>query len=93
MALVQCKECKGEVSSSAKTCPHCGKKLKMGWFAKLLIGVVALVAAFLIFGAMIPENEAKANRARRVCETEMIPKGLATQYSCDQMYDKIRSGR
>lgn len=24
MALVQCRECKGEVSSQAKVCPHCG---------------------------------------------------------------------
>jgi hypothetical protein len=24
MAVVKCKECKEEVSSSAKTCPHCG---------------------------------------------------------------------
>lgn len=26
MALTKCKECKKEVSSSAKTCPHCGVK-------------------------------------------------------------------
>lgn len=26
MALIKCKECKKEVSSSAKTCPHCGIK-------------------------------------------------------------------
>ncbi|MDZ4263894.1 MAG: hypothetical protein U1B30_16395 [Pseudomonadota bacterium] len=26
MALVSCKECKKEVSKSAKTCPHCGVK-------------------------------------------------------------------
>ncbi len=26
MALTKCKECKKEVSTSAKTCPHCGVK-------------------------------------------------------------------
>ncbi|WP_409450394.1 zinc ribbon domain-containing protein, partial [Cedecea neteri] len=26
IALTKCKECKKEVSSSAKTCPHCGVK-------------------------------------------------------------------
>jgi uncharacterized membrane protein YvbJ len=24
MALIQCKECKGQVSDQAETCPHCG---------------------------------------------------------------------
>ncbi len=28
MALKKCPECKQQVSSSAKTCPHCGKELK-----------------------------------------------------------------
>lgn len=27
MALIKCSECGKEVSSSAKTCPHCGMKL------------------------------------------------------------------
>jgi hypothetical protein len=34
MAMVTCIECGKEVSSEAKTCPHCGKKLKMGFFDK-----------------------------------------------------------
>ncbi len=29
MALIKCKECGKEVSSSAKTCPHCGIKLEI----------------------------------------------------------------
>lgn len=28
MALIQCPECKKEVSSTAPTCPHCGYQLK-----------------------------------------------------------------
>ena len=28
MALIKCKECNKEVSDTAKTCPHCGYKLK-----------------------------------------------------------------
>ncbi|PCI96058.1 MAG: hypothetical protein COB15_11465 [Flavobacteriales bacterium] len=49
MALINCKECKKEVSKSAKTCPHCGfvLKKKMGcfkWFGIIiLVGVVLLV--------------------------------------------------
>ena len=29
MALIKCKECGNEISSSAKTCPHCGIKLSI----------------------------------------------------------------
>lgn len=29
MALIKCKECGNEISSSAKTCPHCGVKISL----------------------------------------------------------------
>ena len=29
MALIKCKECGGEISSSAKNCPHCGIKINL----------------------------------------------------------------
>ncbi len=43
MALVQCKECKARISSSAKSCPSCGAPVKartsiFSLFAVLLIG-------------------------------------------------------
>ena len=34
MALIKCKECKKEISDTAKQCPHCGykkKKVKLFW--------------------------------------------------------------
>lgn len=36
MALVQCPECKAQISSDAKKCPQCGAKQKrpVGWIAK-----------------------------------------------------------
>lgn len=51
MAIVNCKECKKEISSEAKTCPHCGFKVKgsfgclsvigAGFIFLLLIGLLA----------------------------------------------------
>ncbi len=41
MALVKCKECGGQISSKAKTCPNCGKAVKRT--SKLLIAVIILV--------------------------------------------------
>ena len=62
-------------------------------FAKVLLTAVVLVVAFLTFGALIPKNVADANAARRVCEKEMMPKGLATQVECDRMYVDIKENR
>ncbi|WP_349573141.1 zinc ribbon domain-containing protein [Azotobacter salinestris] len=41
MAVIECKECGGQVSTSAKACPHCGAKLKkragiLGWIFVLI---------------------------------------------------------
>jgi len=40
--LTTCKSCGKEVSKSAKKCPHCGEKLKMGLFLKLIIAGIAI---------------------------------------------------
>ena len=50
MALIKCKECSKEISSDAKECPHCGKKVKKGMSCLMMIGVVM---AIFVFFAMI----------------------------------------
>ena len=44
MAMTKCKERGQEVSSSAKVCPHCGKKLKKGcgYYVALVIIILIL---------------------------------------------------
>jgi len=42
--LTICKTCSKEVAKSASTCPHCGAKLKIGTFEKLLI----LIGVFFV---------------------------------------------
>lgn len=47
MATKPCQECGTEVSTSAKLCPHCGKKSPTGGLnlsAKLFVGFIALLA-------------------------------------------------
>ncbi len=46
--LKKCKSCEKEVAKSAKVCPHCGEKLKMGMFLKLIIGIVVIVVVVLV---------------------------------------------
>ena len=52
MALTKCKECKKEVSTTAKTCPHCGVK-DPGFGAKQKLGgcliLIVIVAAVMYF--------------------------------------------
>jgi hypothetical protein len=55
MALRPCKECKKEISSDAKVCPHCGKKQDTGAGCGCL-SMIAFVAVILIIGSMISNN-------------------------------------
>ena len=41
MSLIICKECKQEISSDAKVCPHCGKRLKLSGCVFTLIVIVS----------------------------------------------------
>lgn len=52
-SLVACKSCGKEVAKGAKVCPHCGKKLKMGFFLKLIIGIVGLS----VLGAILSPSD------------------------------------
>ena len=48
MALIECKECKNEVSSSAKTCPHCGVDSPGVTFTDILMGLVVILVGILV---------------------------------------------
>jgi len=51
MALINCSECKKEISDSAKSCPNCGYKITKksnGCLVFILIGLVLLIAFYII---------------------------------------------
>lgn len=60
MAMINCKECGKEISTEAKACPHCGAKVpRTKWWLWIPLG---LIAAFLVFGAIVggsPEAQEK----------------------------------
>ena len=68
MALKPCKECKKEVSATAKTCPHCGVKDPGITFKDTLTGLAIL--AVLVWGAItwFSEPEGSANSDQAVAE-------------------------
>ncbi len=57
--MKNCPACGNEVAKSAKTCPHCGKKLKIGLFLKILLALVVIGFVSAIFG---PSDEEKAEQ-------------------------------
>jgi len=56
MALIACKDCKTEISSSAKSCPKCGAKLPTS-SAKVFLYVLGIaVAVFLAVVFLQPKS-------------------------------------
>lgn len=54
MALIKCKECGAEISSTAKVCPHCGAKIKKpkgGCILYLILGIALLIIG-IIWGSI-----------------------------------------
>jgi len=79
MALVDCKECGNEVSSTASACPKCGAKVKK---AKLWFWIpLGLVAGFLVLGAIVGasadgKERSIDRRAIELCWDEQQKKSL-----------------
>jgi len=54
MAIKKCKECNGNVSTTAETCPHCGADMYtqhltlLGWLFKVILLFVCLACAGIV---------------------------------------------
>jgi len=90
MALISCKECQKEISESAKTCPYCGVRVKPSILKWFFIVPIALFAVFMLFGAMIPEHTARANRFSEVCRG-MAGHDVSARIECDKAEAAIRN--
>ena len=53
--LKNCKVCGAEVAKSAKTCPHCGAKLKKGH--PILVGILVFVVLIAVIGSFGSNDE------------------------------------
>lgn len=63
MSMIKCKECGVEISSQAKTCPHCGVKLKKDWKFLKIAGLI--VVAFIALG-VIANNSKTENSGENI---------------------------
>ncbi|QRO34001.1 hypothetical protein [Chromobacterium violaceum] len=61
MSLIACYECNKEISSEARACPGCGAKRKRSpiWIG-LALGLIAMVAMFVIVTVAMQSSEDKA---------------------------------
>jgi hypothetical protein len=48
MSITKCKECGGDVSTKAETCPHCGYRIRKNTGAQILSALIMIG-----FGALI----------------------------------------
>jgi len=46
--LQACKTCSKEVAKTAKVCPHCGVKLKMGFLKKAILGLAGFIILIVV---------------------------------------------
>jgi len=82
MALIKCKECKQEVSNTAKTCPQCGVK-NPGVTAKALMIIWAVIIVVIMFAiAQCAPDEAP--KEKNNVET---PKEITTTQITDSFAD------
>ncbi|KAB2900377.1 MAG: hypothetical protein F9K35_07000 [Burkholderiaceae bacterium] len=76
MAMVKCKECGGQVSTKATTCPHCGAKTpkRTSLFTWIVAGAFAVVVGSCVMGFNgSEERRQKAQAAQAAIEAAKTP--------------------
>lgn len=81
MALRPCKECKKEISTSAKVCPHCGKR--QGTTAGA--GCLAVIGVLVLIGVIGSLTEHKS-------ETALSPAERVTKQKEEAAFDRAVRG-
>ncbi len=85
MAVKPCVECGRDVSTSARTCPHCGRNNPTGallgtWStgAKVGLGCLAIVIVLVLVGQQAAEHIATSPRAQSSLATRRAPQYTIT---------------
>ncbi|MBB5320456.1 hypothetical protein [Marinobacter oulmenensis] len=86
MAMTKCKECKQEVSTTAKKCPHCGVSNPGVTAKEMAIGTAVVVVVLFGFGAWLvsdDESEAAVSEADAVkAEAQMDAEACRQDLQC-----------
>ena len=101
MAMIECSECKKEISSTAKACPSCGAKAPrsgLSWWAWIPIAAICLFALVMVIGSQSPQADEKfmAREAIKVCWDDQSKKSTAPDVgrfiasTCEMMERRFR---
>jgi hypothetical protein len=77
--MKNCKVCKKEVANNAKTCPHCGAKLKMGLGMKVLIGFGAFILLAIIGSALGGNDKSTTTNSQNTVSVKKTDKSQPIQ--------------
>ncbi len=74
MALIPCRECKTEVSTTAKTCPKCGSPIKagVGW-GRVLLAIALFLIVMSILGRAVDPSGDEPQAVAAVQSTDASP--------------------
>ncbi|MCD2346858.1 zinc-ribbon domain-containing protein [Clostridium guangxiense] len=59
-----CKSCSKEIAKSAKFCPYCGAKLKMGILKKVFLSIATIFVLLFIIGLLTPDDSKTTNTSK-----------------------------
>jgi len=103
MAMVECKECGGQISQSAETCPHCGDVIKepkpkfslVDLIHKISIPVVLSVAGTMItiLSYFSAEGERQMEQTRKLLADAFEKDPIKQQYCVFYVDHLLASGR
>lgn len=84
MALIKCKECKQEVSNTAKTCPQCGVK-NPATTAKDYLAGIGILLIIIFFISQCSFSDEKTDNSKKEVEVltpeELRAKDIKRQFS------------
>jgi hypothetical protein len=94
MPLIQCKECGKEISSDARVCPHCGKKLRRGPVVNIFLFLLCAIGILLIIGFIGEMLETAKQANGNAPETTRAPEAAPKEswnygQTTDQMTGKV----
>lgn len=82
MALTKCKECKKEVSTKAKVCPHCGVKDPGVSAGQVVLGFIVLIVIGWVVVQVLSVDEQEAKPAA-VAQAAPVPKQTPEQIAAE----------
>jgi hypothetical protein len=92
MALVKCKECDEQVSTSAKACPKCGAKPPKK--TSTITWIVGIVVAFGIYGAIrAPSAKTASEPASSTALASVVEAPVKPQWAVTSSVDKMTGKR